>query len=77
MPGVLPKGLKAEEAVRVFERAGGTRRSGKGSHTNVKMPDGQLITIPGHGELKVGLLRAAIKKAGLSVEEFLELVGRT
>ena len=76
MPGVLPKGLKAEEAVRVFERAGGIRRSGKGSHTNVKMPNGQLITIPGHGELKVGLLRAAIKKAGLSVEEFLELLGR-
>ena len=77
MPGVLPKGLKAEEAVRVFERAGGIRPSGTGSHTNVKMPNGQLITIPGHGELKVGLLRAAIKKAGLSVEETLELVGRT
>jgi predicted RNA binding protein YcfA (HicA-like mRNA interferase family) len=77
MPGVLPKGLKAEEAVGVFERAGGIRRSGRGSHTNVKMPNGQLITIPGHGELKVGLLRAAIKKAGLSVEESLELVGRS
>jgi predicted RNA binding protein YcfA (HicA-like mRNA interferase family) len=77
MPGALPKGLRAEEAVSVFERAGEMRRSGKGSHTNVKMPNGQLITIPGHGELKVGLLRAAIKKAGLSVEEFLELLGRT
>ncbi len=77
MPGVLPRDLRAEEVVRVFERAGGIRRPGKGSHTNVKMPNGQLITIPGQGELKAGLLRAAIKKAGLSVEECLDLLGRT
>jgi len=76
LPGVLPKGLKAEDAIRALEKAGGVRRSGKGSHTNVKMPNGILITIPGHGEVKLGLLRAAIKKAGLSVEEFLELLGR-
>jgi len=77
LPGALPKDLRAEEAVRGLERAGGIRRSGKGSHTNIKMPNGQLITIPGHGELEVGLLRAAIEKAGLSIDEFLDLLGRT
>jgi predicted RNA binding protein YcfA (HicA-like mRNA interferase family) len=76
LPGVLPKGLRAEEVIKALEWTGGIRRSGKGSHTNLKMPNGQLITIPGHGEIKVGLLRAAIKKAGLSVDEFLELLGR-
>jgi hypothetical protein len=40
------------------------------------MPNGQLITIPGHGEVKVGLLRAAVKKAGLSIDEFLVLLRR-
>lgn len=76
LPGVLPKGLKAEAMIMALERAGGIRRSGKGSHPNLKMPNGQLITVPGHGDIKVGLLRAAIKKAGFSVNEFLELLGR-
>jgi hypothetical protein len=40
------------------------------------MPTGQLITIPVHGDIKTGLLHAAIKKAGLSVEEFIRLLGR-
>jgi hypothetical protein len=39
-----------------------------------KMPNGQIITIPGSKELKIGLLRAAIKKAGLTEEEFLRLL---
>ena len=46
----------------------------KGSHVNIKMPSGVIITIPAKGELKVGLLRAAIRKAGLTVEEFLRLL---
>jgi len=29
---------------------------------NIKMPNGQLLTIPVSGELKIGLLKAAIKK---------------
>ena len=76
MAAAVPRGVKAEAVVRAFEKAGGQRRPGKGSHVNVKMPNGQLITIPGHGEIKVGLLQAALRKAGLSVPEFLELLGR-
>jgi len=72
----LPRGVRAEEAIRAFEKAGGVERAGKGSHCNIKMPNGQLITIPRHGELKVGLLGAALKKAGLSVDDFLALIGR-
>ena len=41
---------------------------------NIKMPNGQLITIPVSGELKIGLLKAAIKKAGLNEEEFEKLL---
>jgi len=49
-------------------------RGGKGDHVNVKMPNGQIITIPSSKELKTGLLRAALKKAGLTEEEFLRLL---
>ena len=73
---MIPRGLKSEEVIRAFENAGGVKRQGKGSHINIKMPNGQLLTIPGHGEVKVGLLQAAIRKSGLTVDVFLELLRR-
>lgn len=73
---MLPRGLKAEDVIRAFERAGGLRRSGKGDHINLKMPNGQLVTIPTSGDVKTGLLQAAIRKAGLTVEEFVGFLGR-
>jgi len=68
------RGIRGREAARAFIRAGGIPRSGKGDHMNIKMPNGSLITIPGRGELKVGLLSAAIKRAGLTEEEFLQFL---
>lgn len=75
MPG-LPRGLRPQDVIRAFEQAGGRTRAGRGSHVNIKMPNGQLITIPFHGEVKVGLLGAALRKAGLSAADFLRLLGR-
>jgi len=40
------------------------------------MPNGQLLSIPDHGDVKSGLLQAAIRKAGLTVDEFLSFLGR-
>jgi predicted RNA binding protein YcfA (HicA-like mRNA interferase family) len=68
------RGIKGEEAVKAFMKAGGIRKRGKGDHVNVKMPNGQIITIPSTKEVKIGLLKAAIKKAGLSEEKFLKLL---
>jgi len=41
------KGIKGNDAIKVFIKAGGVGRKGKGDHVNVKMPNGQIITIPG------------------------------
>ena len=49
-------------------------RQGKGDHVNIKMPNGQFITIPVSGDLKIGLLKSAIRKAGLDDEDFLKLL---
>lgn len=68
--------VKGNEAIIAFVKAGGIRRQGKGDHVNIKMPNGMLVTIPSRGTLKVGLLKAAIKKAGLTETEFLALLGR-
>ena len=74
MAGRQLRGVGNEEAVRAFVKSGGVRRAGKGDHVNLKMPNGQLVTIPLHRELKIGLLKAAIRKAGLTEEVFLDLL---
>lgn len=70
MNGRQLRGISGERAIKAFIKAGGQKKKGKGDHVNIKMPNGQLITVPFRGELKIGLLKAAIKKAGLSEEEF-------
>jgi predicted RNA binding protein YcfA (HicA-like mRNA interferase family) len=68
------RNINGKDALKAFIKAGGIPRKGKGDHFNVKMPNGQIITIPGSKELKIGLLKAAIKKAGLTDEEFISLL---
>lgn len=68
------RNVKGNEAVTAFERAGAVKRKGKGDHVNLKMPNGQLITIPSCGVVKIGLLKKAIKKAGLTEEDFINLL---
>jgi predicted RNA binding protein YcfA (HicA-like mRNA interferase family) len=75
MPGKQLRGIRARKAITAFERAGGIRRKkGKGDHVNIKMPNGQIVTIPNKGTVKIGLLRAAIAKAGLTDEAFADLL---
>lgn len=74
MKGRQLRGIKGEEAIKVFLKIGGIKRKGKGDHVNIKMPNGQLITIPGKKELKIGLLKAALRKAEIKEEEFLKLL---
>lgn len=66
--------IKGQEAMKAFMRFGGVRKGGKGDHINVKMPNGMIVTIPGNKVLKIGLLKNAIKKAGMTEEKFLELL---
>ena len=68
------RGIKGKDAIKAFVKAGGSQRSGKGDHINIKMPNGQIITIPVSKELKIGLLKTAVKKAGLTEEEFMRLL---
>jgi predicted RNA binding protein YcfA (HicA-like mRNA interferase family) len=68
------RGIRGENAIRAFVKAGGVRRGGKGDHVNIKMPNGRILTVPGNRELKIGLLKDAIKKAGLTDEQFLEFL---
>lgn len=68
------RGVSGRDAVKAFVKAGGIVRQGKGDHVNIKMPNGQLITIPVSGDVKIGLLKSAIRKAGLDDDAFISLL---
>ena len=70
------RGIGGREAIEAFKKFGYSERKSKGSHVNLVKPGSNRLTIPLHGELSVGLLVNEIKKAGLTVEAFLELLGR-
>ena len=46
----------------------------RGSHYVLTHPERAALSIPRHRELKIGLLMSKIKAAGLTVEEFEELL---
>jgi predicted RNA binding protein YcfA (HicA-like mRNA interferase family) len=71
----LPR-LKATDAIAAFERAGFTAK--EGSNHRVLRRDGcqYNLAIPCHASktLGSGLLRRLIRNAGMTVEEFIELL---
>ena len=68
--------LKAREVVRILEKAGFQRWGQKGSHlTMYRESDNRALTVPMHfsGAVPRGTLRAIIRQAGLTIEEFHSL----
>ena len=65
--------ISGKEAVKAFAKAGWRLRGQVGSHA-VMTKEGEKanLSIPQHKELSVGTLRALIRNAGMSVNEFLK-----
>lgn len=64
-----------EEAVKIFVKAGWRVDRQKGSHVSlIQEGNPNVLTVPLHKELDRGLLRALIRKAGLTVEEYCKLL---
>jgi len=67
--------LKPDRVVKAFIKAGWKYEGQKGSHVKLsKEGNSNILSIPVHKgrPIKKGLLLDQIKKAGLTVEEFLE-----
>jgi predicted RNA binding protein YcfA (HicA-like mRNA interferase family) len=64
------------EAVRAFCRGGYEIDHQTGSHIILRhpAPPNRRLTVPNHAELKKGTLRALIRDAGLTVDQFVELL---
>jgi predicted RNA binding protein YcfA (HicA-like mRNA interferase family) len=68
----LPR-VSGREAVRAFATVGYEVVRQSGSHIRLRNRGGSRmpLTVPDHRELKSGLLRALIRSAEMSVEEFV------
>lgn len=68
--------ISGDEAVRAFERLGYERVRQRGSHVRLVAgePGRAPLTVPRKRELKRGTLRSLIRDAGITVEEFTELL---
>jgi predicted RNA binding protein YcfA (HicA-like mRNA interferase family) len=66
--------ISGKEAAAAFRKAGWRPVGQVGSHlVLVKMGVRANLSVPQHKELSVGTLRALIRSAGMTVEEFLTL----
>lgn len=69
------RGVKGKAAIKAFERAGFKVLRKKGSHVLLFREGSPLLVIPEHTRpLKIGLLKKEIKKAGMTMEEFRDLL---
>ncbi|MEW6658442.1 MAG: type II toxin-antitoxin system HicA family toxin [Thermodesulfobacteriota bacterium] len=67
--------ISGKEAVKVFEKVGWVPLGQVGSHLVMVKPGVRVnLSIPQHKELSAGTLRALIRNAGMTVEEFLEIL---
>jgi predicted RNA binding protein YcfA (HicA-like mRNA interferase family) len=63
-----------QDAVRVFSKIGYQVDHQTGSHLILRHPTMRRLTVPNHRELAKGTLRALIREAGLTKDQFGELL---
>ncbi len=71
----LPR-VSGREVVRALRKTGYERDRQRGSHIVLRQtaPPHRRITVPDHKEVAKGTLRAIIRQAGLTVDEFKALL---
>jgi predicted RNA binding protein YcfA (HicA-like mRNA interferase family) len=72
---VLPR-ISGREAVSAFRKLGYEVDRQRGSHIILRhtLPPHRRLTVPDHRELAKGTIRALIREAGITVEDFIALV---
>ena len=73
----LPTDLSGREVRAALERAGFIFRRQTGSHMILRRDDPYArAVVPDHKQIRSGTLRRIITDAGLTVEQFMQLLGR-
>ena len=65
--------VSARECIRALERAGFVFKRQNGSHIMLGKA-GRRVTVPNHKQLKIGTLHNILDQAGLTVDEFIDLL---
>ena len=66
--------VSGPDAVRALGRLGYVIARQRGSHASLRADGRPPLTVPMHDELAPGTLRAILRAANLTVEEFLRLL---
>jgi len=66
--------LSGDECIAALERLGYRRARTKGSHVRMRCEGRPPVSVPLHRELDRGTLRAIIREANLTVEDFVALL---
>jgi predicted RNA binding protein YcfA (HicA-like mRNA interferase family) len=67
--------ISARDCLRALQKAGFAISRQRGSHITLKRQDPKArVIVPNHKEIKPGTLRTILREAGLTVEEFIELL---
>ncbi|MGD0139389.1 MAG: type II toxin-antitoxin system HicA family toxin [Tepidisphaeraceae bacterium] len=73
----LPTDLSGREVRSALERAGFVLRRQSGSHMILRRGEPYArAVVPDHKQIRSGTLRRIITDAGLTVEQFMQLIGR-
>ncbi len=63
-----------QEALRALRKLGYEIDHQTGSHIILRHPSTRRLTVPNHRELAKGTLRSLIREAGITKEQFVELL---
>lgn len=66
--------VSGTQLIKAFGKIGYYVRSQQGSHVHLRHPIHPPLTIPNHREIARGTLRAIIRQAGLSLDDFVDLL---
>ncbi len=73
MAGITP--IAHEELIRVFEQAGFSRARQRGSHVTMVRPGlKRPLVIPCHGVVAVAIILSNLRTAGLTREQYFDLL---
>jgi len=65
-----------QEVLRALGKIGYAVARQKGSHVRLRASGRAPVTVPAHDPVAPGTLRNVLKTAGISIDEFIELLNR-
>lgn len=66
--------VSGPDVVRALGKVGFSEISQRGSHVKLRHSDGRTAIVPAHRELAPGTLRSVLRQAGLSIDDFGNLL---